>query len=229
MACGFLETAVLAEIRRFSRCAAMWFSARTRKARPSPVPLPGLRFRRPVLSVDCVLAAWAIGHTGCFAAAGRGAGCRLDRMGRQFARRRPPRRPLEGRPAVAHPPIYFARKFETPAAAPTGDPDPQSAELYNALRARKVDAAPVCMRVTSRPGDRALELETILGWLCSKLPAPPAPCRWQRYEANGIKAVRTAPPRSRLSLGTLRTSTPRFHALATTAMNLSTFMSCTPW
>jgi len=55
-------------------------------------------------------------------------------------------------------PIYYAQNFRTPTLV-LGD-DGQSETLYRALRSRGVEA--VMMRT---PDDRAVEIETIIGWL----------------------------------------------------------------
>ena len=55
-------------------------------------------------------------------------------------------------------PIYSAQNFRTPTLV-LGD-DAQSEALYRALKARGVEAA-----LVRPPEDRALEIETILGWL----------------------------------------------------------------
>jgi dipeptidyl aminopeptidase/acylaminoacyl peptidase len=57
-------------------------------------------------------------------------------------------------------PIYFAQNFRTPTLVLAGDADAQSEALYRALRSRGVEAALVRLK-----DDRALELETIIGWL----------------------------------------------------------------
>jgi acylaminoacyl-peptidase len=119
-----------------------------------------------------LLAAWAIGHTGRFAAAvarrpivdwtadvataADGARRAAEWMGampwddpEQYVRRSP---------------VFFARNFETPTLVLAGDPDPESEEFYFALRARKVESALVRMPRPRSPGERILEMQTILAW-----------------------------------------------------------------
>ncbi|MGA3019273.1 MAG: S9 family peptidase [Bryobacteraceae bacterium] len=66
---------------------------------------------------------------------------------------------------VKHSPIYFAGNFKTPTLVLAGDPDPQSDELYFALRARQVDCALVRIAVDQKPGTWVVELEATLAWL----------------------------------------------------------------
>ncbi len=61
---------------------------------------------------------------------------------------------------VKHSPIYFAYNFRTPTLILAGEPDPGSDQLYDALRARKVETA------LARLGDNpVLELQAALAWL----------------------------------------------------------------
>ncbi len=119
-----------------------------------------------------LLAAWTIGHT--------------NRFHRAIARRpivdwatdvatnpSGPRRASEWMGAMPwddpdqytrHSPLYFAARFETPTLILAGDSDPESDELYFALRQRKVDS--VLVRLPEgHPDMRVAELETILAWL----------------------------------------------------------------
>jgi acylaminoacyl-peptidase len=64
-----------------------------------------------------------------------------------------------------HSPIFFAQNFKTPTLVLAGDPDPESDELYFALRERKVDAALVRMGSSEKPSEWILELDAILAWL----------------------------------------------------------------
>jgi acylaminoacyl-peptidase len=120
-----------------------------------------------------LLAAWAIGHTGRFAAAvarhpivnwftdiatatdgARRAG---DWMGAmpwddpdQYMKRSP---------------LFFAQNFRTPTLVLARARDPEAEELYFALQMRRVDSALVRLSDAGRPGERILEWETVLGWL----------------------------------------------------------------
>jgi dipeptidyl aminopeptidase/acylaminoacyl peptidase len=61
-------------------------------------------------------------------------------------------------------PLFFASSFKTPTLVIAGDPDPESDQLFFALRQRKVESA--LMRIAGdAPGARVLELEAALGWL----------------------------------------------------------------
>jgi acylaminoacyl-peptidase len=62
-------------------------------------------------------------------------------------------------------PIFFAQNFKTPTLVLAGDPDPESDELYFALRERKVDAALLRMGSSEKPSEWILELDAILAWL----------------------------------------------------------------
>ncbi len=118
-----------------------------------------------------LLAAWAIGHTARF---------------RSAVARRPivdwtadialspdgPRRAAEWMSAMPwedpeqywkHSPIYFAASFQTPTLILAGEHDPESDELYFALRQRKVKTAMV--RIPSAPSAPVLELQAMLAWL----------------------------------------------------------------
>ncbi|HEV3200832.1 MAG TPA: prolyl oligopeptidase family serine peptidase, partial [Bryobacteraceae bacterium] len=64
-----------------------------------------------------------------------------------------------------HSPIFFAQNFKTPTLVLAGDPDPESDELYFALRERKVDAALLRMGSSEKPSEWILELDAILAWL----------------------------------------------------------------
>ncbi len=63
-----------------------------------------------------------------------------------------------------HSPIYVAAGFRTPTLILSGDPDPESGELYFALRQRKVESTLVRIP-EGKPSAGALELQTILAWL----------------------------------------------------------------
>jgi len=118
-----------------------------------------------------LLAAWAIGHTARF---------------RSAIARRPivdwtadvalapdgARRAAEWMAAMPwddpeqywkHSPIYSAASFQTPTLILAGEHDPESDELYFALRQRKVKTALV--RIPPGPGAPVLELEATLAWL----------------------------------------------------------------
>ncbi|MGD0871647.1 MAG: prolyl oligopeptidase family serine peptidase [Bryobacteraceae bacterium] len=73
---------------------------------------------------------------------------------------------------VKHSPIYFAQNFKTPTLILARDPDPQSDELYFALRARQVDCALVRIADDRKPGARAIEMEATLAWLKRMTGAP---------------------------------------------------------
>jgi acylaminoacyl-peptidase len=64
-----------------------------------------------------------------------------------------------------HSPIYFAQNWKTPTLVLADGFDPQSEELYSALRQRQVDAAMVRIPDASKPAGRVLELQTMLAWL----------------------------------------------------------------
>jgi len=72
---------------------------------------------------------------------------------------------------VKHSPIYFAQNFKTPTLVLARDPDPQSDELYFALRARQVDCALVRIASDAKPSAIPLELEATLAWLKRTAPA----------------------------------------------------------
>ena len=73
---------------------------------------------------------------------------------------------------VKHSPIYFAQNFKTATLVLAGDPDPQSDELYFALRARQVDCALVRTADDRKPSTRVVELEATLAWLKRMTGAP---------------------------------------------------------
>ena len=64
---------------------------------------------------------------------------------------------------VKHSPVYFAGNFKTPALVIAAEQDPESDEMFFALRAMKVEAA--LMRVNDKPSSRVLETEATLAWL----------------------------------------------------------------
>jgi acylaminoacyl-peptidase len=66
---------------------------------------------------------------------------------------------------VKHSPIYFAGNFKTPTLVLAGDPDPQSDELYFALRARHVECALVRIADDPKASALAIEMEATLAWL----------------------------------------------------------------
>jgi acylaminoacyl-peptidase len=66
---------------------------------------------------------------------------------------------------VKHSPIYFAGNFKTPTLVLAGDPDPQSDELYFALRARHVECALVRIADDPKASVLAIEMEATLAWL----------------------------------------------------------------
>ena len=73
---------------------------------------------------------------------------------------------------VKHSPIYFAQNFKTPTLVLAGDPDPQSDELYFALRARHVECALVRIADDGKPSTWAVEMEATLAWLAKMTRAP---------------------------------------------------------
>jgi dipeptidyl aminopeptidase/acylaminoacyl peptidase len=61
---------------------------------------------------------------------------------------------------VKHSPIFFAKNFQTPTLILAGESDVGSEQLYQALRARKVETA-----LARLGADEPLELEATLAWL----------------------------------------------------------------
>ncbi len=61
-------------------------------------------------------------------------------------------------------PLFFASSFKTPTLVIAGDPDPESEQLFFALRQRKVESA-LARIAGDKPAARVLELEATLGWL----------------------------------------------------------------
>ncbi len=120
-----------------------------------------------------LLAAWAIGHTDRFrrvvarhAIANRITDVATAPGGRDRAVAWMGAMPWEDPDQyVKHSPIFFAQNFRTPTLVLAGDPDPESEELYFALRARKVETVLMRLPGPDKPSRRILELETILGWL----------------------------------------------------------------
>jgi len=117
-----------------------------------------------------LLAAWAIGHTGRFAAAvvhhaiadWTSAVALAPAGSRRSAW-------MGGMPwddpgqYVQHSPLFFARNFQTPTLV-IGN-GTQSRELYFALQARHVESALARLGDDRKPAARILELETELSWL----------------------------------------------------------------
>ena len=64
---------------------------------------------------------------------------------------------------LKHSPLFFAANFKTPTLVLAGDRDPESEELYAALRLRHVKTAMV--RLGDSPADRVLAFEATLAWL----------------------------------------------------------------
>lgn len=64
---------------------------------------------------------------------------------------------------LKHSPIFFAANFKTPTLVLAGARDPESEELYAALRLRHVKTA--MARLGDGPVDRVLALEAALAWL----------------------------------------------------------------
>lgn len=122
--------------------------------------------------VGGLLAAWTIGHTGRFhAAVARRpvADWAVDIAtapdGYRHATEWLGALPWEDPDRyVKHSPLFFAANFKTPTLVLAGNPDPQSDQIYFALQARKVDSALVRLGPAGKPGERVLELETILRW-----------------------------------------------------------------
>lgn len=61
-------------------------------------------------------------------------------------------------------PLFFASSFKTPTLVIARDPDPESEQLFFALRQRKVESA-LARIAEGTPSARVLELEATLGWL----------------------------------------------------------------
>ncbi|PWU04935.1 MAG: hypothetical protein C5B51_15855 [Terriglobia bacterium] len=130
--------------------------------------------RRLMLSGGLV-AAWAIGHTSRFAAAV------LQRPVADWATDVSTRRdgalratlwmgalPWENpEQYVQHSPLYFAQNFKTSTLILAGDPDPESDELFFALRSKKVDSALARFAEPLRPSDRIAQLEAAMNWFAA--------------------------------------------------------------
>jgi acylaminoacyl-peptidase len=93
-------------------------------------------------------AAWALGHS--------------DRFASVIARRA--KAWLDEPWDAQRSPILFARDFKTPTLVIADASDPQSDQLFEALRASKADSALVWLP-GSQPSAMAMELEAILAWL----------------------------------------------------------------
>jgi len=61
-------------------------------------------------------------------------------------------------------PLFFAASFKTPTLVIAGDPDPESEQLFFALRQRKVESA-LARIAGDKPAARVRELEATLAWL----------------------------------------------------------------
>ena len=61
-------------------------------------------------------------------------------------------------------PLFFAAAFKAPTLVIAGDLDPESEQLFFALRQRKVESA-LARIAGDKPAARVLELEATLGWL----------------------------------------------------------------
>jgi acylaminoacyl-peptidase len=122
--------------------------------------------------VGGLLAAWTIGHTPRFAAAvvrrpitDWVADVALEPDGYYRAAAWMGAMPWDNpEQYVKHSPIFFAQNFKTPALVIAGNHDPQSDELFFALKARKVESDLVRLQA-EKPNHAVLELEAILGWL----------------------------------------------------------------
>jgi len=127
----------------------------------------------PLNLIFGLAAAWALGHTDRFAAAvvrrpivdwATDVATRPDGAYRaaQWMRAMPWENPEQ---YVQRSPLFSAQNLKTPTLVLAGDPDPESEQLYFALRMKKVDAALVRLPEAERPGDVIAELETSLRWL----------------------------------------------------------------
>jgi dipeptidyl aminopeptidase/acylaminoacyl peptidase len=126
--------------------------------------------RKRLVATGGLLAAWALGHTDRFAAVVARRPI-VDWVADIALAADPHRRAgwMGGMPwddpdqYVKHSPIYFARSFRTPTLVIAGEHDPQSRELYFALREHQVDAA--LMRTEGAgPAEQTADLEAELAW-----------------------------------------------------------------
>jgi acylaminoacyl-peptidase len=126
-----------------------------------------------VMLAGGLAAAWALGHTDRFAAAvvrrpivdwATDVATRPDGAYRaaQWMKAMPWENPEQ---YVQRSPLFSAQNLKTPTLVLAGDPDPESEQLYFALRMKKVDSALVRLPEAERPGDVIAELETSLRWL----------------------------------------------------------------
>jgi dipeptidyl aminopeptidase/acylaminoacyl peptidase len=128
---------------------------------------------RRLLLAGGLVAAWALGHTDRFTAtvvrrpvvdwatdiATRPDGARRAAL---WMRALPWENPEQ---YLQRSPLFFAQNFRTPALILAGDPDPESDELYFALRMKKVDTALVRFPEVEHPSDAVAELEATLRWM----------------------------------------------------------------
>ena len=126
-----------------------------------------------VMVAGGLAAAWALGHTDRFAAAvvrrpivdwATDVATRPDGAYRaaQWMKAMPWENPEQ---YVQRSPLFSAQNLKTPTLVLAGDPDPESEQLYFALRMKKVDSALVSLPEAERPGDVIAELETSVRWL----------------------------------------------------------------
>jgi dipeptidyl aminopeptidase/acylaminoacyl peptidase len=113
--------------------------------------LPYVDSRRVYLAGG-TLAAWALGHTGRFAAI-------VARRPRVFVGS-----PEDAALFVARSPLFHAAAFRTPTLVIAGDA--QSDALYQALQQRRVESA-LLRLPAERPGSLALEWEAELNWMAA--------------------------------------------------------------
>ncbi len=119
-----------------------------------------------------LLAAWTIGHTNRFHAAiarrpivDWATDVATNPDGRRRAAEWMGAMPWEDPGQyTSRSPLYFLGRVETPTLILAGETDPESEELYFALRQKKVPSALVRLPGHG-PGARVLELETVLAWL----------------------------------------------------------------